>query len=300
MGKILIVADQGETCVATSRGLELAAKLNFDVEVVAFAFADLDGVAGGKQQQVAMRQKILDRRRAQLEARIERFQTPKQRVALKVVWLKDIHPWVLKRVAGTKVAGTKVAGSKFAAVIKTSRDSGSFVYTSTDWHLLRECPVPILIAAENKWHRTRPVLATLDLGATKRVKKELNSKVLGAAKQLAEALGVELKIISAIAVPQVLSDMDLIDPATYAKEHREQMLPHLKALAKEHGIPEKTFTIKRGPVDKVITSYAAKARAQLVVMGTVGRQGIKAKVVGNTAESVLHHLRTDVLALKPD
>jgi universal stress protein E len=34
-------------------------------------------------------------------------------------------------------------------------------------------------------------------------------------------------------------------------------------------------------------------------MGTVGRQGIKAKLLGNTAESVLHHLKTDVLALKP-
>ena len=57
---------------------------------------------------------------------------------------------------------------------------------------------------------------------------------------------------------------------------------------------------KRGPVDTVITSQAAKVRAQLVVMGTVARRGIRARLIGNTAESVLHHLRTDVLALKPD
>jgi universal stress protein E len=37
-------------------------------------------------------------------------------------------------------------------------------YTSTDWHLLRECPAPVLLAAEDKWHRTKPVLAALDLG----------------------------------------------------------------------------------------------------------------------------------------
>lgn len=290
MGKFLVVADQGDTCVATSRGLELAAKLGHAVEIVAFAYADLDEIPGGKAVRTAMRQKILDKRTAQIQARIDRFRDADQDVAVKVVWMKDIHPWIIKRASS----------AKFEAVIKTNRDSGSFVYTSTDWHLLRECPAPILITAENKWHRTRPILAALDLDTRKRVKKKLNSQVLGKAKALAELLGVELKIISAIEVPTLLTDMDLVDPKTYADELREKMRPHLKALAKEHGLPEKAFTVKRGPVDKVITSQAAKVRAQLVVMGTVGRQGLKAKVVGNTAESVLHHLHTDVLALKPE
>jgi universal stress protein E len=166
--------------------------------------------------------------------------------------------------------------------------------------LLRECPAPILLTAENKWSGTRPVLAALDLGTKKRSKQELNSRVLGAAKTLAEALGVELKIVSAIEVPTMLADLDLVDPLTYSKEQREALLPHLKALAKEHDIPEKAFVTKRGPVSKVITSQAAKARAQIVVMGTVGRQGLKAKLLGNTAESVLRLLRTDVLAFKPE
>lgn len=290
MGKILIVADQGDTCVATSRGLELAAKLGHSAEVVAFAHANLGEIAGGKPGQTAMRQKILDLRRTQIQARIDAFAQPDQTVAVKVVWLKDIHPWILKRTASVN----------FAMVVKTSHDSGSFVYTSTDWHLLRECAAPILITAEKKWHRTKPLLAALDLGTRNGIKQALNSKVLGTAKQLADVLGVELKIISAIVVPTLLSDMDLVDPASYAKERREEMMPHLKALAAEHGVSEKAFTLKRGPVDKVITSYAAKSRAQLVVMGTVGRKGLKARVLGNTAEEVLHHLRTDVLALKPD
>jgi len=98
----------------------------------------------------------------------------------------------------------------------------------------------------------------------------------------------------------VLADLDLVDPISYSKKHREDMMPHLKALAKEHGIDEKAFVTKRGPVDKVITSQAAKARAQVVVMGTVARSGLKAKLLGNTAESVLQDLNTDVLALKPD
>lgn len=290
MGKILIVADQGDSCVATPRGLELAAKLGHDVEVVAFVHAPLDRIEGGKAAQAALKQTLLDKRREDVLARIERHSSAGQKVALKVVWLKTIHPWIIKRATS----------ASFSAVVKTAHSSGSLSYTSTDWHLLRECPAPVLMAAEKKWSRTRPVLAALDLGTRKRSKQQLNSLVLGAAKDIAGALGVELKIVSAIEVPVMLADLDLVDPVSYAKKHREELLPHLKALARQHDIPEKAFFVKRGPVAKVITSQAAKARAQIVVMGTVARKGLKAKLVGNTAESVLQDLRTDVLALKPD
>ncbi|WOJ93958.1 universal stress protein [Congregibacter variabilis] len=289
MGKILIVADKGKSCVATSRGLELAAKLGYDAEVVAFVYAPLNQIEGGKDAQAAVRQQLLDKRREQLAERIDAFATGGQKVALKVVWMKIVHPWIVKR-----------SSSQFAAVVKTSHSTGSLGYTSTDWHVLRECPVPVLMVAEKKWSRTRPVMAALDLGTRKRSKQQLNSRVLGAAKALAEALGVELKIMSAIDIPSVLADLDLVDPISYTKKHRQEMLPHLKALAKEHDIPEKAFITKRGPVAKVITSQAAKARAQIVVMGTVARQGLSAKLIGNTAETVLQDLHTDVLAIKPE
>jgi len=35
------------------------------------------------------------------------------------------------------------------------------------------------------------------------------------------------------------------------------------------------------------------------VMGTVCRKGVKARLMGNTAEKVLRHMKTDVLAIKP-
>jgi universal stress protein E len=37
-----------------------------------------------------------------------------------------------------------------------------------------------------------------------------------------------------------------------------------------------------------------------VVIGTVGRTGLSAALVGNTAEHVIDSLDCDVLALKPD
>jgi universal stress protein E len=38
----------------------------------------------------------------------------------------------------------------------------------------------------------------------------------------------------------------------------------------------------------------------MVVIGTIGRTGLSAAIIGNTAEHVIDRLDCDVLALKPD
>jgi universal stress protein E len=55
-----------------------------------------------------------------------------------------------------------------------------------------------------------------------------------------------------------------------------------------------------GLPEDVIPKYAQQLDAELVVLGTVGRQGISAALIGNTAEHVIDKLNCDVLAIKPD
>jgi universal stress protein E len=289
MGKLLIIADIEDKCFATPRGLKLAAKLGYDVDVVAFTYAPLKGLQVATAEQENIRKRLLTKREHEVQARIDKFKLPGQSVKLKVVWEKNIHHWVNKQCAGGKYNG----------VIKTGNRTESLVHNPTDWQLLRECPSPVLLVAEKKWHQTKPVLVALDLSSEVAAKRKLNDKVLGLAKGLADALDVELEIIAAIEIPRLLSDLDLVDPIAYVKDAKEAMKPQIKKLATAHGIPEKAFHCKRGPVEKVITSHAAKVRAQIVVMGTVARKGVRARLLGNTAEKVLEHLKTDVLAIKP-
>lgn len=289
MGKLLIIADLNEKCFATPRGLELASKVGQEVEVVAFTYAPLKSLKIKAAEQEVVRQRLLAERKETVQARIDKYSKPDQKVKLKVVWEKDIHRWVTKRCTA----------GEYTAVIKTGNRSESLVHTSSDWQLLRECPAPVLIVAEKRWHRAKPILACVDLASTVATKRKLNHKVLETAKALARVLDVELKIVTAIAVPTLLTDLDLVDADTYAREVREGMQAHIRELSKAHDLPESDFYCKRGPVDKVITSRAAKVHAQLVVLGTVGRKGVKARLLGNTAEQVLRHLKTDVLAIKP-
>lgn len=289
MGRILIIADHEGKGVATPRGVKLAQKLNLDADVVAFAYEHLGAMRASSAEQEKVCSRLMREREQLVRARIEKCSVPGQKVSLEVVWEKDIVSWV----------NAKCKNGDYLGVIKTGRRTESLVHSSSDWELLRECPAPVLIVAEKKWHKTKPVLVTLDLGTSLATKRELNHTVLATGKNLAQALDVDLEIITAIEIPTFLKDLDLVDPVAYSREAKLEMLPHLRELAAAHDIPEENFHCKRGPVEKVITSRAAKVRAQIVVMGTVGRTGVKARLLGNTAEGVLRHLKTDVLAIKP-
>lgn len=288
MGKLLIIADLDDKCAATPRGLELAHKLGHATEVVAFTHATLQELGVSAGERAALKQRLLEQREQQVQARIDKYQQQGQKVALKVVWTEDAMAWVIKR-----------ATKGCDMVVKTGQGPQGRSHSSSDWQLFRECPAPVLLVAEKKWHHTKPVLAAIDLGTRSREKRALNDQVLVQAKRMAQALRAELKIICAVEVPALLDELDLVDPIAYVKEQRAGMAPYIAELAAEHQLAKSAFRTKRGPVDKVIASEAAELRAQLVVMGTVGRKGITARLLGNTAEAVLNFLRTDVLALKP-
>ncbi len=291
MSVILIIADrEGEPQVALPRGLGLAGKMGYAVQVVAFCYEGLANLGlGDRSKQAEIRKQLIARRKTEVESQVAKHKTADLRVSCTIVWQKDIPNWI----------DHQCARKSYAVVIKTGKRNESFLYTSTDWYLLRQCPAPVLIAAEKKWRPDKPIVAAIDLASKLRVKQRLNNEVIATAKHYTDALGCPLYLIHALHIPPVLRELDLVDEYTYTKQLKEELQPRLIKLSKAHGIPESQFRLKQGPVDKVIASEAARLKAQLVVMGTVGRKGVRAKLMGNTAEHVLTRLRTDVLAIKP-
>ncbi len=57
--------------------------------------------------------------------------------------------------------------------------------------------------------------------------------------------------------------------------------------------------VKGRPID-AINEAADKSKADMIVMGTVGRVGIPGLLIGNTAEEVLQTATCSVLAIKPE
>ena len=288
MTKLLIIADIDDKDAATPRGLKLAEEMDLQPEVVAFTFADLKRLRVDKEQAAHIKKQLIAERKASLEAKVARHTAEPKRVKQQVVWAEDIHSWINKRAA-----------DGYAAVVKSRHQSESLGHTPTDWHLLRECPAPVLLVGKKKWKKSAPILATVDLDASSRAKQKLNVDVVLEARHYAEILDTELIVLSVVEVPTLLADLDLVDSKSYAKKRQAELEPALIALAEEAGLPRSNFQFKRGPAAKTIVSEACKLKAQLVVLGTVGRKGMTAKLMGNTVEEVLQLLKIDTLTLKP-
>lgn len=85
----------------------------------------------------------------------------------------------------------------------------------------------------------------------------------------------------------------------YERENTEQAKAALQQVIDESGIKNIDGHYSFGAAEKRIPSTANKVKADLVVVGSVGRTGLNAILLGNTAEKILHHLRTDILIVKP-
>ncbi len=291
MQKLLIIMDpKSKDQVALSRGLEVARATGTEIEAVAFTHEYLNFISADSNMRTEAKEALITHRQKWLERIIALADCTGVKIHAHTVWNKYIHEWIIHRCHTYT----------YQAVIKTGNRSETFFYTPTDWHLLRDCPAPVMLVSENKWNKAHPILAAVDLSSSKPRKQALNLKVLQQASALAKAMNTELHLVHAIHTSVLLADLEIIDPVAQTRNREEALKPQIETLKKAWNLTDAQIHLRAGPAQKVIPSVANKIKADMVVMGTTAKSGIRAYVIGNTAEKVLSHLRTDVLALKPD
>jgi len=178
----------------------------------------------------------------------------------------------------------------------------SVVFTPTDWHILRKCPCPVLLVKEHKWPKNGNIIAALNVGSDEIEHHSLNIKITEEAKQLAHLIQANVHLVNsfpgtpvniAIEIPE-FNSTEYND--TMLKHHQQAMIKH----ANKFDISIVDTHVQEGLPETVIEQVAEKIDAELVILGTIGRTGISALLIGNTAEHVIDQLNCDVLALKPD
>jgi universal stress protein E len=290
MDQLLIIMDpKHKHQTALSRGIELARATGASLEIVAFVHEYLDALPSDPVVQNNARTALIEFRQEWLKKMLALADCDDLNVIAHTVWAKQIHPWINEHCARENIS----------AVVKTGHRSETFLYTPTDWHLIRECPVPVMLVADNKWKKAHPILAAIDLSSEKPVKRALNNRIIDQAWHLAKAMNTELHLVHALHTSVVLADLDIVDTAAHTRKREEELKPRIEHLRNTWHLGPEQVHIVSGPAQKVIPSIANKIKADMVVMGTTGKTGLAARVIGNTAEKVLTHLRTDLLAIKP-
>ena len=151
------------------------------------------------------------------------------------------------------------------------------IRTTYDWTLLRLAPCPVLMIKNRKDWKHRRVLAAVCPDANSEAHQKLNHQIISFAQRFSDAYGSEAHIVAA-----------------YQDLNRE---PEAAELAETCGVGEEFVHILRGRPADVIRNTADEIGADLILIGTVGRAGIRGTVVGNTSERLLDHTTSDVLVL---
>jgi len=206
---------------------------------------------------------------------------------------------------------------KFDMVVKSAQDPSwiDSIFDSDDMHLLRKCPVPIWLVNEGKHQIANKVVVALDFRDHQEstTLSEFNRQLLDIAIKLSENAGGELTLVHACSdalagfasmwadnpealEQQLAQDEKNIKRAaiTVAKRYLESCLD-----SASENVPAIKTRLIDGQANETVAAFVKANETAILVMGTVGRTGVKGLFMGNTAESILQQVHCSVIAAKP-
>jgi nucleotide-binding universal stress UspA family protein len=131
----------------------------------------------------------------------------------------------------------------------------------------------------------------------------LNTKIIQLASSLSQIEGGDLDVVSAWRkFPEAAGELPdwqrLMSPEDSVEQAAQRTLDAVLAKS-EMVVPTNRIHFVQGRPSVVILRAAAEINADLIVMGTVARAGIRGLLIGNTAERVLRQVSCSVLTVKP-
>ncbi len=248
-------------------------------------------------------QKYQDTQRALHLRRLQAIAAPLQRdglaVSSAVEWDYPSHEAVIRHARRTRADLIVVARHASPHVAR-------WLLRYTDWELLRQSPVPVLLVKKPRAYRSPAILATVDPAHTFAKTAQLDRDILKLGDAISGATRGALHVLHAY-VPT-------IDDITEGQLH----LPNASQLIIDHAAQQagkrldkalrgaglgamkksRRHVVALHPVD-AIPALARKLGCDIVVMGALARSGLKRLFIGNTAERLLDDLPCDLLVVKP-
>jgi universal stress protein E len=184
--------------------------------------------------------------------------------------------------------------------IGTGKNNFNPFTTPVDRNLIRYSPAPVLLIKSDSW-KTRPITLAIDPIAFDETHIELNNSILEYGKMLSQLTNNKLNIVSSFTIPSPSSTLDLppVDYDLIRKNNKSSIETKLQALLKQHQLPLENIHVVEGSPNRALSDFIVKSGSQLLILGSVGRTGISAMFIGNTAEQILSEMSCEILAIKP-
>ncbi|MEE9254534.1 MAG: universal stress protein, partial [Pseudomonadales bacterium] len=171
------------------------------------------------------------------------------------------------------------------------------IHTPDDWNILRHATCPVMLVKAQAWVSEPAIIAAVNVLDDEH--EALNRHILAYARDLTRILGGELHLVNAFPLfePWIGELGAAYDYVSIKREVEAEVDRRVRSIADEVEVDYRLLHIREGKAELVIRDLCEETNAELVVMGTAARSGVRGIVIGNTSEALLHVVNTDVLTL---
>lgn len=152
-----------------------------------------------------------------------------------------------------------------------------FSFTESKWDLLKTASCPVVLIRPGAEAQRKVILAAVNFQAQRDVQIALNKKIIEQAKHFADVYGADLHFINGY-----------LDSMSY---------PDRAKIINETGMANDKIHVENGYTSDVVSALAEKINADLIIMGTLGQNGMTKTRRGNTAERLIAAVDTDVMVI---
>jgi universal stress protein E len=161
--------------------------------------------------------------------------------------------------------------------VHAKTNTSRFSFSESKWELLKGAYCPVVLIRPGAKAQRKVILAAVNFQAQRDVQVELNKKIIERAKFYADTYGADLHVINGY-----------LDSMSYPDRGR---------LVNETGLPNDKIHVDNGYTSDVVSALAEKINADLIIMGTLGQNGMTKTRRGNTAERLIAAVDTDVMVI---
>jgi universal stress protein E len=167
---------------------------------------------------------------------------------------------------------------------------------------IRQAPVDVLVVREDAQGPFKQVLACVDFS-------ENSAKAVQCALHVAKQDGaaVEALFVYQSALAMALDYGGMVAPAVSGADPealanwQKDLKAFLEPLHRgDHEVALTSVVKERINIREAILEQASDSHADLVVLGTRGKSGLRELFIGTTAEKIIQHATCSILAVKPD
>ncbi len=219
----------------------------------------------------ALQRAELSRHRAWVESLVAPIRIAGNEVTVEVEWTRE---W-----RGAIAPAAERAGADLIVKAASSHSgTGRRLLKTSDWTLLRNSHCPVYLVKNDSIEAGAKILVAVDMRSEDDLHNRLNEQVL----EYGHALVANIPGSSLHAVTAYPNSDNFVYPGD---------------LAEKAGIENSRAHAVEGSPESVIPEVSNQIAANIVIVGTAAREGIKAAVIGNTVEKVIDAVDSDILTV---